>query len=402
MDSNADLFFKHNDAIDKYVDMLGLPLDKVDNKNQTGHSNPEHIIKVLNYYKNLPQERKRPKLKIGTVVTRQNIDRLESIALLIKNFVIDYWKIYQFIPSGAVAKANQAYLQINEEEFLKAAGEILRSYGRDLKIIISPRRQRTNAYFLINPSGDVIMPQDRAGACDELNVGNIFDQDITTRWQSCVNEDKYLNNATDTFSYRWNSYPMPEIYNKIWRLSRKYNQKGQPYTEKHIEWLIGKSLSLTREEKMDEKIFIPFVLLHDVGYSATGRNNPFNRQSRKHHMMAGKQLAKKILRQVDYPADLSSKICNYIGIHDNWAFGDHQLYRRNKHLGLFNDLDFISMYSDACFGSMMKFLNSDSGQLLEYLKNNEKTVNRPFVCQASRRVLEESIKKIKIEYAPGL
>ncbi len=274
--------------------------------------------------------------------------------------------------------------------------KIMAAYGRQINIIISPRRQRANAYFMINPDGQVIMPEDKDDVCCEVMIGNIFDQNIIDKWQKLIYENNYLENAEDTFSHDWQSYPMPEIYNKIWRLAKRYNHQGQDYTEKHIEWLIKQSLLLAKQENIEEQIFIPFILLHDVGYSAAKIDSPFASDSRKSHMQAGKQIAKKILRQVNYPKRLANKISNYIAIHDNWAFNDHQLYHKNKILGLFNDLDFTSMYSAASFNSMMNILKKTPQKMLDYLQNNEKIVNRPFISAASRLIYQNSVQKTQL------
>jgi len=399
LDSNADLFFEHKDIINNHVDILGLPLDNVgSDKNMSGHVNPEQVIKVLNYYQALPDQ-SRPKLRIGTVVTPNNVNRLADIAERIKDFPISYWKLYQFIPIGRQASANQEKLLIDEKAFLAESAKIMAAYGQRINIIISPRRQRANAYFMINPDGQVIMPEDKDDVCSEAVIGDIFDPEIIAKWRSHIFENNYLENAEDTFSHDWRSYPMPEIYNKIWRLAKKYNHQGQDYTEKHIEWLIKQSLLLAKQENIEEQIFIPFILLHDVGYSAVKPDSPFASDCRKSHMQAGKQIVKKILRQVKYPKHLANKISSYVAIHDNWAFNDHELYRKNKILGLFNDLDFTSMYSTASFGSLMKILKKTPAQFMDYLKNNEKVVNRPFASDNSRLIYSNTVGKMELTLA---
>jgi hypothetical protein len=270
------------------------------------------------------------------------------------------------------------------------------AYGQQINIIISPRRQRANAYFMINPDGQVIMPEDKEDICSEAVIGDIFDPEIIAKWRSHIYENNYLENAEITFSHNWQNYPMPEIYNKIWHLAKRYNNQGQDYTEKHIEWLIKQSLFLAKQENIEEQIFIPFILLHDVGYSAAKLDSPFASDSRKSHMQAGKQIAKKILRQVNYSKRLSAKIANYVAIHDNWAFNDHQLYHKNKILGLFNDLDFTSMYSAASFDSLMKILKKTPQKMLSYLQDNEKISNRPFISAASQRIYQDSVQKMRL------
>jgi len=398
LDTNADLFFRHTSSINSHVNTLGLPLDNITTKSIIGHPNSDQVIKVLDYYKQLSPKIKKPRLRIGTVVTQENINQLSVLAKLIKDFPVDYWKLYQVVPVSQLASGNL----VNDGDFLRAIEKVVSTYGQEIKIIASQRRHRANAYFLINPDGQVIMPGEKNGFYQERAIGNVFDPDIIGKWKSLIHENNYLENAEDTFFHQWNNYPMAAIYNKIWRLARKYNRRGQCYTEKHIEWLVRQSLRLAKQEKVDEQIFIPFILLHDVGYGVIETDSPFKDSSRKNHMRAGKQVAKKILDQVDYPSHLTDKICNYIAIHDNWAFNDHQLYRRNKVLGLFNDLDFISMYSADGFSAMGKILAYEPKRLLDFLDNNEKLINRPFVSDNSQLVYKDSIKKLRMQASSGL
>lgn len=395
LDTNGDFFFKYKNFINRFVDVLGLPLDSaLKFKSYRGENNFNNILKILKYYKSLKEK---PKLKIGTVVTKENIEELPKIADLLKAYPIDTWKIYQFIPIGQVAIQNKKDLLVETQLFLKEANKIRHEYSQFFEIIISPREERSDAYFLINPDGTIIMPSDKRIKCEEIIIGNIFDKDIVEKWQKLVLERNYLDNAKITFSHKWENYPMRPIYNQIWQIAKRYNQRGQFYTADHIEWHIKEALTIIKNEKIDETIFIPFIILHDVGYSEIHKESPFKEKTREIHMEAGKEIARKILQTANYPKEKTEKIASYVALHDKWAFGDNKIYQEDKILGVFNDLDYISMFSRECFPAMAKFLKKDPINLLDYLENDEKLKNRPFLIRATKKLYNKYLNYKKIE-----
>jgi MoaA/NifB/PqqE/SkfB family radical SAM enzyme len=395
LDTNGDLFFKYKNSINRFVNVLGLPLDSASRvKSYRDKNNFDQILKILEYYKNF---KKRPKIKIGTVVTKENVEELPKIADLLKKYSIDTWKIYQFIPIGQVAIQNKKDLLVETQLFLKQANKIRHEYNQFFEIIISSREERSDAYFLMNPDGTIIMPSDKKIKCEEIIIGNIFDKDIVEKWQKFVLERNYLDNAKITYSHKWENYPMRPIYNQIWQIAKRYNQKGQFYTSDHIEWHIKEALTIIKNEKIDETIFIPFIILHDVGYSKAHKESPFKEKVRKIHMEAGKEIAKKILQAANYPKDKTEKISFYVSLHDNWAFGDNKIYQENKILGIFNDLDYISMFSRECFPAMAKFLKKNPINLLNYLENDEKLKNRPFLVRATEKLYDKYLSYKKFE-----
>ncbi len=201
LDTNGDLFFKYKNYIDKYVDVLGLPVDSSSKSHTYRNSkNFEIILKILNYYK---KKKLKPILRIGTVITRENINDLKNIAKLLKNYKIDIWKIYQFIPIGTNAVLNKRELEINLINFKEETDYIKKKYSKYFKIIISKRGDRTNAYFMVNPDGTILMPREDLKTCEEVTIGNIFEEDIIDKWRKLINKKNYINNAKVTFNYKF-------------------------------------------------------------------------------------------------------------------------------------------------------------------------------------------------------
>lgn len=198
LDTNGDLFFNYKDKIDKYVDVLGLPIDFPDSSYRN-KKNLNTIIKILNYYKN--KNLNKPIIRIGTIVTKDNINKLISIGELLKNYPVDIWKIYEFTPQNINAIKNKLALAVSQKEFEEAVR--IKDKFLNLKLVISKRKDRSYAYFFINPDGIVFMPIDDLNICKEKIIGNIFDEDIIERWEKEVSQDNYLNNAKETFNYNF-------------------------------------------------------------------------------------------------------------------------------------------------------------------------------------------------------
>src|SRR6185436_1427164 len=131
-----------------------------------------------------------------------------------------------------------------------------------------------------------------------------------------------------------------QIYHTIWKKALPYYKKGRPMDVDHIEWMMGVAHDVAQKETVDESILMPLVILHDVGYAEVPKENPFNIDIRKAHMHAGTIIAQRILDSVSYPGKKTEKIAYLISVHDNWAFGDNELYKKEPVLGIFNDLDY--------------------------------------------------------------
>ncbi len=199
LDTNGDLFFKYQDLIFKNVDVLGLPIDFI-NKSYRNTDNFNNVIKILNFLKKIS---KRPIIRIGTVVTKENIGDIEKIGELIKNYPVDIWKIYEFIPQNFNAIKNKSVLEISSEQFNTVTKKIKQDFSKFFKVVISKREDRTNAYFFVSSNGVVFMPVDDGDICREIKIGNVFDKDIVEKWEELVLGKNYIDNAKATFNYKF-------------------------------------------------------------------------------------------------------------------------------------------------------------------------------------------------------
>ncbi|MBT3397717.1 radical SAM protein [archaeon] len=190
LDTNGDFFLDRLNEIERNIDILGLPLDGPSEEfSYRGKENFQNVIKILEHYKS---KKERPKIRIGTVVTKENINLLEDIAKLIRNFEIDVWKIYQFMPTGPLATKNRAALEIDERSFLEAIKN-LKDKNLQLNILTCSSESRKRAHFFIGSDGKVYVPEDEKGDCKIL--GSVFEKGTIEEWKRITDLKSYKENS---------------------------------------------------------------------------------------------------------------------------------------------------------------------------------------------------------------
>ncbi len=185
---------------------------------------------------------------------------------------------------------------------------------------------------------------------------------------------------------------MKQIYEEIWELAKIYYQNGRPMDIDHVEWMMKEALLVCKKEQIDDSLLLPLVILHDVGYAEVPKGNPFELNLRKAHMKEGAKIARNILERLNYPFDKIEKIKYYISVHDNWALGDNEIYKKELILAVFTDLDFMWMATPEGFSALMKILNKNKQEMLQYLETNEKLKNRPFSTKTTKNLYEKYLK----------
>jgi len=179
---------------------------------------------------------------------------------------------------------------------------------------------------------------------------------------------------------------MKEVYSKIWQLAKPYYEKGRPMDLDHIEWMMKDAILVCEQENIDDSLLLPLVILHDVGYAEVPKDNPLKLNLREAHMNSGAIITKRILDKVAYPKDKAEKIIYYISVHDNWAFGENDIYKKDVILRVFNDLDYMWMATPKGFPALMKILKKNHMQMIEYLENDDKPKLRPFSTATTKNL----------------
>ncbi len=185
---------------------------------------------------------------------------------------------------------------------------------------------------------------------------------------------------------------MKKIYQTIWELARPYYKKGRSMDIDHIEWMMQDALTVCKEESLDDSLLLPLVILHDVGYASVPKNNPYNKDLRKAHMKEGAKIARSILESTKYPQEKIEKIVYYVSVHDNWAFGDYTIYKKEKLLGVFTDLDFIWIATPRGFPAMMKVLGKNQLEMLAYLEAHKTPSVGAFSTKTTKGLYEKYVR----------
>lgn len=116
---------------------------------------------------------------------------------------------------------------------------------------------------------------------------------------------------------------MKPIYRKIYEQAKPYLQTRKNLI--HTQNAFRYALKLLKQEKADEEVVIPAVLLHDVGWKVIPENlhltafgpNPSNPKLARVHEIEGAKIAKKILEKLHYPSEKLDEICRIIRGHDS-------------------------------------------------------------------------------------
>ncbi|MBC8495779.1 hypothetical protein H8D36_06505 [archaeon] len=181
---------------------------------------------------------------------------------------------------------------------------------------------------------------------------------------------------------------MKQVYSKMCDLAKPYYEKGRPMDVSHIEWMMPEALLVCQKEDLDDSLLLPLVILHDVGYAEVPKDHPFKLDVRRAHMAAGVKIARRILEQLNYSKEKTEKIEYYISVHDNWAWGDNEIYKQDIILGTFTDLDYAWMATPKGFLALMKILEKNKQEMFEFLKTNDKLVLRPFSTKTVKDLYE--------------
>lgn len=193
---------------------------------------------------------------------------------------------------------------------------------------------------------------------------------------------------------------LKKAYSKIWKLARRYYEKGRPYDIQHIEWMMKQVEKLSKIEKFNEYLLMPICILHDIGYSKVNFKNHalMDAGIKKLHMAEGAKIAKEILGKVGYNNELLKRIIYYISVHDNWVFGDDSPFKECKEMALFNDLDFLyGISSKFALQQLAKGTGKKPEEIISLMESDEKHSRRPFCCAETKKMFKTFIKERKKE-----
>lgn len=154
LSTNGTCLKRRYNEVRDFIDILGLPLDGSSSEINVSMGRREYlfgnIASILKHFKENPPTHK---IKVGTVVSKINIEDLVNIgSFLFRNVSIykpDVWRVYQFEALKGGLKNKEIY-QISDTEFTSACDEIKRIFP-DVAINLRSNQDHSNAYFFVTP-----------------------------------------------------------------------------------------------------------------------------------------------------------------------------------------------------------------------------------------------------------
>ena len=191
-----------DNSILQFIDALSLPIDGEDYETcklmrSLTIDEYDSIINNIISFKNIYPDRV---LKIGTVVTQRNINKLKGIYNIIKDYA-DVWKLYQVSPHPKNGRYFHE-LEVSDEEFNR-----LFEYLNDVcvgkcQLVAYRNSDRSGKYLFCEPNFDALCISDN----QEVKIGNFLKnfENVLTVWRSSVEETNLTKNILETY---------PEILN---------------------------------------------------------------------------------------------------------------------------------------------------------------------------------------------
>lgn len=184
------------------------------------------------------------------------------------------------------------------------------------------------------------------------------------------------------------------VYQKIYERAKPFLRTRKNVI--HTKIVLQYALKLLKEETGDDKIVIPGVLLHDVGWKIVPEPlqltafgpNASNPGLVRVHEMEGAKIARNILEQLHYSPKRVKEICDIVRGHDS----------RKKPLSR-ND-QFVKD-SDKLFRYSRKGMSIDSDRFqitkMTYIRYLEKKIDQWFFLPISRKLAREELARRKKE-----
>lgn len=160
-----------------FIDVLGLPLDGVQNvhdtlRNYKGHYNI--VMDHLNFF-----NKNNYKVKINTVITKYNYESLIELAKILNEYNIQYWSLYEYWYFKGI---NQLKYNLNHSKLEYTIKRIKHVYKNEVRF--SRINDRKNEHIFISSCGNFYIVDKRNYY---LELGNFHDYDIDNKLLTNIN-----------------------------------------------------------------------------------------------------------------------------------------------------------------------------------------------------------------------
>ena len=201
LSTNTTLFRKHQDTVERYVSSLNIPLDgstpEVHASSRLDKKSFYTFFDILEHYMENPDS-KPPLLRVGSVYSTATQGDFEAMARVLEPYadVIDTWKVYQIIDYEFQPERRLPLLG-GQSSFTGEMSHLLGSTSLAQKITVAPATRRDQAYFMVNPRGQVVMPTDMDGRTVEVLIADILREpleNVVGKWRNHVQLSNYTEN----------------------------------------------------------------------------------------------------------------------------------------------------------------------------------------------------------------
>lgn len=156
-----------------YLDSITFSIDSCDNeineKLGRSYKHAENIKTVLESLKG-----KELNVNINTVVSRVNIEKLEELGQFLREYKINAWRIFKFIPLRETAKINEKEFEISKAEF-RINKTLFTSFPNISKVEYREENDMESKYVLIMPNGNIVVTENKK----DVTIGNILENSIS-------------------------------------------------------------------------------------------------------------------------------------------------------------------------------------------------------------------------------